>query len=87
MSPSLKLTKEEKQNGKRAVLIPSDDILESMEPISEEEFATLVKKAIPPSQQPEKAASATVVVERVFIAIGLQILRPCRVVDTTDTAF
>jgi hypothetical protein len=55
MSPSLKLTKEEKQNGKRKLLIPSEEIQELMEPISYEEFASVVKKSIPLSPQPETA--------------------------------
>jgi ribosomal protein L19E len=55
MSPSRKLTAEEKQNGKRKLLIPSKEIQELMEPITREEFASLVKKAIPPSPQPETA--------------------------------
>ena len=55
MSPSPKLTDEEKQNGKRAVLIPSADIQEKMQPITHEDFARLVKRAIPPSTQPDLA--------------------------------
>jgi hypothetical protein len=55
MSPSSKLTDEEKQNGKRAILIPSSDIQEKMQPITREDFARLVKKAIPPSSQPDPA--------------------------------
>jgi hypothetical protein len=49
MSPSAKLTEEEKQNGKRKLLIPSKEIQELMEPITYEEFESVVKKAIPPS--------------------------------------
>jgi ribosomal protein L19E len=56
MSPSTKLTAEEKQNGKRKVLIPSQEIQDMMQPISREDFASLVKKAIPPSPQPDQAA-------------------------------
>jgi len=56
MSPSSKLTDAEKQNGKRAVLIPSADIQEKMRPITREDFTRLVRKAIPPSPQPETAA-------------------------------
>jgi ribosomal protein L19E len=52
MSPSSKLTAEEKQNGKRKVLIPSKEIQEQMQPITREEFTRLVKKAIPPSPRP-----------------------------------
>ena len=55
MSPSPKLTDEEKQNGKRAVLIPSKDIQEKMHPITRESFTRLVKRAIPPSPQPDPA--------------------------------
>ncbi len=57
MSASSKLTEEEKQNGKRAVLIPSEDIQEKMQPITREDFARVVKKAIPPSPQPETATN------------------------------
>jgi hypothetical protein len=53
MRRSTKLTDEEKQNGKRAVLIPSPDIQEKMHPITHEDFARLVKRAIPPSPQPD----------------------------------
>lgn len=53
MPQSTKLTDEEKQNGKRKLLIPSKEIQELMEPITEEEFATLVDKAIVPSPQPD----------------------------------
>jgi hypothetical protein len=55
MSPSPKLTDEEKQNGKRKLLTPSEEIQELMEPVSYGEFTGLVKKAIPPSPQPETA--------------------------------
>lgn len=55
MNSSAKLTDEEKQNGKRAVLIPSADIQEKMHPITREDFTRLVRKAIPPSPQPETA--------------------------------
>lgn len=57
MSPSAKLTSEEKQNGKRKLLIPSEEIQELMQPVTEEEFAALVKKAIPPSPQPDPATT------------------------------
>jgi ribosomal protein L19E len=56
MSPSAKLTAKERQNGKRKVLIPSKEIRDMMQPISREDFAGLVKKAIPPSPQPDQAA-------------------------------
>ncbi len=55
MSPSAKLTDEEKQNGKRKLLIPSEEIQDLMEPITEEDFASLVKRAIPPLQRPDQA--------------------------------
>jgi hypothetical protein len=53
MKQSTKLTEEEKQNGKRKLLIPSEEIQELMEPITKEEFASLVDKAIAPSPQPD----------------------------------
>jgi hypothetical protein len=53
MLQSTKLTDEEKQNGKRKLLIPSAEIQELMEPITEEEFGALVDKAISPSPQPD----------------------------------
>ena len=52
MSQSTKLTDKEKQNGKRKLLIPSEDIQELMQLITFEDFADLVKKTIPPSQSP-----------------------------------
>ena len=52
MSPSARLTEEENQNGKRAVLIPSQEIQKKMQPITREDFPRLVKKAIPPSPPP-----------------------------------
>lgn len=57
MSPSSKLTAEEKQNGKRKLLIPSKEIQEQMTPITREAFTRLVKKAIPPSPRPAQAKS------------------------------
>lgn len=57
MSPSPKLTDEEKQNGKRKLLIPSKEIQELMQPITRDDFTQLVKKAIPPSPQPDQAKS------------------------------
>jgi hypothetical protein len=53
MRPSSKLTEQEKQNGKRKLLIPSEEIQELMEPITEEEFAVLVDKATLPYAQPD----------------------------------
>jgi hypothetical protein len=55
MRRSSKLTDEEKQNGKRKLLIPSKEIQEQMQPITREDFARLVKKAIPLSPQPDPA--------------------------------
>lgn len=55
MSPSPKLTEEEKKNGKRKFLNPSKEIQELMHPIAKEDFARLVKRAIPPSQRPDPA--------------------------------
>jgi hypothetical protein len=55
MSPSPKLTDKEKQNGKRKLLIPSKEIQEQMQPITREDFTRLVKRAIPPSPQPDPA--------------------------------
>jgi hypothetical protein len=53
MKISTKLSDEEKQNGKRKLLIPSEEIQELMEPLTEEEFAALVSRATVPSQQPD----------------------------------
>lgn len=50
------LTEQDKQNGKRKVLIPSQEIQDLMQPITREEFTALVKRAIPPSQEPDPAA-------------------------------
>ena len=52
MRQSTKLNETEKQNGKRKLLVPSEDIQELMEPIAFEDFAGLVEKTIPPSQSP-----------------------------------
>lgn len=52
MTKSTKLTDDEKQNGKRKLLIPSQDIQELMEPLTLEDFTDLVAKTIPPSQSP-----------------------------------
>lgn len=59
MSPPPKLTDAEKQNGKRAVLIPSPEIQEMMEPISLDEFTGVVRKAIPPSPPSPTEAKQT----------------------------
>jgi hypothetical protein len=53
MSPSPRLTDEEKQNGKRAVLIPSEEIRAQMQPVSYGSFVGLVKKSIPHAPQPQ----------------------------------
>lgn len=50
------LTEAEKQNGKRKVLIPSQEIQDLMQPITEDEFAALVRKTIPPSPQSDQSA-------------------------------
>lgn len=57
MSPSSKLTDEEKQNGKRKFLNPSKEIQKMMKPVTREGFARLVKRAIPPSPQPDPKAT------------------------------
>ena len=57
MKQSSTLTDEEKQNGKRKLLIPSKEIQELMHPITREEFSGLVKKAIPPSPTPDPATT------------------------------
>lgn len=59
MSQSTKLTDEEKQNGKRKLLIPSEEIQELMEPLTLEEFTDLVAKTIPPSQSPDPETKRT----------------------------
>jgi hypothetical protein len=59
MPQSTKLTEEEKQNGKRKLLIPSQDIQELMEPLTLEEFTDLVAKTIPPSQSPDPETKRT----------------------------
>jgi hypothetical protein len=59
MSPSQKLTDEEKQNGKRKLLIPSKEIQEQMHQVTREQFTRLIKKAIPPSPQPDPATTQT----------------------------
>lgn len=53
MPRSTRLTEEEKQNGKRKLLIPSEEIQELMQPMTHDDFTRMVKKAIPPSPQPE----------------------------------
>ncbi|HEY1742975.1 MAG TPA: hypothetical protein VGG18_07395 [Granulicella sp.] len=55
MPRSIALAEEEKQNGKRKLLIPSKEIQEHMQPVTHEGFARLAKKTIPPSPQPETA--------------------------------
>jgi hypothetical protein len=53
MPQSTKLTDEEKQNGKRKLLIPSAEIQELMEPITFDDFAALVDRAKLPDPQPD----------------------------------
>jgi hypothetical protein len=56
MSPSPKLTGEEKQNGKRKLLIPSKEISrEDAADYAGRFCAKLVKRAIPPSPQSDPA--------------------------------
>jgi len=59
MSRSTKLTEEEKQNGKRKFLTPLPKTLEETEfyPVTLEQFTRIVKKAIPPSPQPDPKAT------------------------------
>jgi hypothetical protein len=52
MKQTSALTEQEKQNGKRKLLIPSKEIQELMQPITFEEFTGLVKATIPPSKSP-----------------------------------
>jgi hypothetical protein len=59
MRRSPKLTKKEKRNGKRKLLIPSKEIQEKVQPISLEMFTGIVQKAIPPSPQPDPAEKQT----------------------------
>ena len=59
MIRSSKLTEEEKQNGKRKLLIPSEKIQELMLPITFEDFADLVVKTLPPSQSPDRETKRT----------------------------
>jgi hypothetical protein len=59
MAQLAKLTDKEKQNGKRKLLIPSEDIQELMEPLTLEEFTDLVAKTIPPSQSPDPKTKRT----------------------------
>ena len=59
MPQSTKLTDKEKQNGKRKLLIPSEDIQELMQPITLEEFTELVEKTIPPSRSPDPETKQT----------------------------
>ena len=59
MPRSTGLTEEEKQNGKRKVLIPSKEIQDLMEPITLEDFAALVDKAKLPDPQPDPKTHGT----------------------------
>ncbi len=63
MSPSPKLTEAEKQNGKRKLLIPSEEIQELMEPITQDDFSRIVKRTIPdsaPHKQSEEKKTETI---------------------------
>jgi hypothetical protein len=71
MPRSTSLTKEEKQNGKRKLLIPSKEIQVQMHQRSKDRLIS----------------SAAIVAERVFIAVGLQILGANRVEHATDSRF
>jgi hypothetical protein len=55
MGHSTKLTKKEKRNGRRKLLIPSKDIQAKMHPISLDMFTGIVQKAIPPPPSPDSA--------------------------------
>jgi hypothetical protein len=59
MRRSSKLTKKEKQNGKRKLLIPSKEIRELMHPITHEDFEGAVQRAIPPASQPDPTEKRT----------------------------
>jgi hypothetical protein len=59
MKRSPKLTKKEKRNGKRKLLIPSEEIQELMQPVSAEMFEDAVKRAIPLSPQSDPAEKQT----------------------------
>jgi hypothetical protein len=59
MSKPRKLTKKEKRNGKRKLLIPSEEIQELMYPITLEDFEGAVRKAIPPSPSPDPEEKQT----------------------------
>jgi hypothetical protein len=59
MQKPTKLTDEEKQNGKRKLLIPSKEIQELMQPITLEDFTDLVKRTIPPLQPPDQETKRT----------------------------
>ena len=55
MGKARKLTKRQKNSGKRKLLIPSKETQEKMRPITFDDFSGLVRKTIPPSQQPVSA--------------------------------
>jgi hypothetical protein len=59
MKRSSKLTKKEKRNGKRKLLMPSEEIQELMQPVTLEDFEGAVQKAIPPSPSPDPAEKRT----------------------------
>jgi tmRNA-binding protein len=54
-----KLTKKEKKNGKRKLLIPSKEIQELMQPVTREDFESVVTRAIPPASQPDPEEKQT----------------------------
>jgi hypothetical protein len=53
MPHSTDLTDREKPNGKRKLLIPSEEIQELMEPLTIEGFDDLIARTIPPSRSPD----------------------------------
>jgi len=55
MAKSSKLTKRQKDSGKRKLLIPSKETQEKMRPVTFDDFSSLVRKTIPLSQQPVQA--------------------------------
>ena len=56
MKPSWGLTEEEKQNGKRVLLIPSSEIQAKMTAYERQDFTRAVGKAIQPVQSPAPKA-------------------------------
>lgn len=70
MPKSSALTEQEKENGNRKLLIPSTEIQELMQPITREDFARIVGKAIPPAQPPLGVIPA-VVAKAVLVQVRL----------------